>query len=279
MGEVDQFLDEVEAELERLLKENDDLRSKLTAADGGTAPSPMPGKAPRSPRRRRPRRPRSPRRSRRSRPRRPRPSPRRRGSADRGDQGRHGGRGVLGRHPPAGARHPQRRRGRRRGHREEAEKIVGDARTEAERLEAETKASAPTSSSRRPAPVPRTSTPRPRAKRRELLGDLEREKRRLDTEVENLRAFEREYRSRLKSYFTEQLAGPRRQRRGRRPADAGDEPKRRRPETLGSSEHRHQGDQPGTRRRPSGRPLTQAPGQQSGPTRGPAPCSLRPGRR
>ncbi len=35
MGEVDQFLDEVEAELERLLKENDDLRSKLAAAQGG----------------------------------------------------------------------------------------------------------------------------------------------------------------------------------------------------------------------------------------------------
>src|SRR6476469_4078692 len=35
MGEVDQFLDEVEAELERLLKENDDLRTKLSAAQGG----------------------------------------------------------------------------------------------------------------------------------------------------------------------------------------------------------------------------------------------------
>src|SRR3954447_24923373 len=37
MGEVDQFLDEVEAELERLLKENGDLRSKLSAAQGGAA--------------------------------------------------------------------------------------------------------------------------------------------------------------------------------------------------------------------------------------------------
>ena len=32
MGEVDQFLDEVEAELARLTKENDDLRAKLSAA-------------------------------------------------------------------------------------------------------------------------------------------------------------------------------------------------------------------------------------------------------
>ena len=41
--------------------------------------------------------------------------------------------------------------------------------------------------------------------RRELLGDMEKEKGRLDSEIENLRAFEREYRSRLKSYFTQQL--------------------------------------------------------------------------
>src|SRR4051812_24334167 len=34
MGEVDQFLDEVEAELARLTKENDDLRSKLSTAQG-----------------------------------------------------------------------------------------------------------------------------------------------------------------------------------------------------------------------------------------------------
>ena len=37
MGEVDQFLDEVEAELARLTRENDDLRSKLSAAQQGYA--------------------------------------------------------------------------------------------------------------------------------------------------------------------------------------------------------------------------------------------------
>src|SRR4051794_33783469 len=36
MGEVDQFLDEVEAELARLTKENDDLRAKLSAAQTGS---------------------------------------------------------------------------------------------------------------------------------------------------------------------------------------------------------------------------------------------------
>ncbi|HVK29802.1 MAG TPA: DivIVA domain-containing protein [Nocardioides sp.] len=35
MGEVDQFLDEVEAELARLTQENDDLRAKLAAAQAG----------------------------------------------------------------------------------------------------------------------------------------------------------------------------------------------------------------------------------------------------
>ena len=38
MGEVDQFLDEVEAELARLTKENDDLRSKLSAASRAAPP-------------------------------------------------------------------------------------------------------------------------------------------------------------------------------------------------------------------------------------------------
>ena len=36
MGEVDQFLDEVEAELARLTRENDDLRAKLSLAQTGT---------------------------------------------------------------------------------------------------------------------------------------------------------------------------------------------------------------------------------------------------
>ena len=35
MGEVDQFLDEVEAELTRLVTENDELRAKLEAAQTG----------------------------------------------------------------------------------------------------------------------------------------------------------------------------------------------------------------------------------------------------
>jgi uncharacterized membrane protein YccC len=43
-------------------------------------------------------------------------------------------------------------------------------------------------------------------RRQRLLGDLDKEKERLNGEVENLRTFEREYRARLKTYFEQQLA-------------------------------------------------------------------------
>ena len=42
MGEVDQFLDEVEAELARLTAENDELRAKLAAAQSGSPSSEAP---------------------------------------------------------------------------------------------------------------------------------------------------------------------------------------------------------------------------------------------
>ena len=43
MGEVDQFLDEVEAELARLTRENEDLRQKLSVAQqGGAVAAPAP---------------------------------------------------------------------------------------------------------------------------------------------------------------------------------------------------------------------------------------------
>ena len=42
-------------------------------------------------------------------------------------------------------------------------------------------------------------------RRQQLFGDLEKERDKLNGEVENLRSFEREYRSRLKTYFTQQL--------------------------------------------------------------------------
>ncbi len=48
MGEVDQFLDEVEAELERLTVENEELRAKVAAASTGEATGLIPADHPAS---------------------------------------------------------------------------------------------------------------------------------------------------------------------------------------------------------------------------------------
>ena len=42
-------------------------------------------------------------------------------------------------------------------------------------------------------------------RRQQMFGDLEKERDKLNSDVETLRQFEREYRSRLKTYFTQQL--------------------------------------------------------------------------
>jgi hypothetical protein len=63
-----------------------------------------------------------------------------------------------------------------------AERVEADARTRAQRLDAETA-----------------------ERRSQLMSGLDQEKERLNTEVEGLRSFEREYRARLKSYFHQQL--------------------------------------------------------------------------
>ena len=215
MGEVDQFLDEVEAELERLLKENDDLRTKLTSSHGADAvaavtaaqkteaPEPDAGEGPPRPKARRP--------TSRSRS---RTLPSDADPGPRGDQGDHRRprpprrRCACSSSPPATPTRSSRR-----------------PRTRPRRSSA---TPAPRPSGWRPRPRPRTERlerrPATRAqkldsetetkRRPRLLGDIEREKAALDGEVENLRAFEREYRSRLKSYFSRAAPGPRRQRRG-----------------------------------------------------------------
>ena len=171
MGEVDAFLDEVEAELERLLKENDDLRSKLSATDGGTSAIAMPGKAPekaaekarrRPPRRLRTRPPRR-RRSRRSRPTSlPRPSPPlpqrpppRRSRSTRRPRRPRQPRDCWS-SPPATPTRSSPRRSRRPSRSSE----LPAPRPSASRRRPSPR---PTSSSRKPVPVPRTSTPRSRA--------------------------------------------------------------------------------------------------------------------
>ncbi len=211
MGEVDQFLDEVEAELDRMVAENNDLRAKLAAAQDGHAGNGAfampagrsregrgegPGEEPRTSRptplrpRRPPRFPRQPP----LRARRSRSSPRQRPPRQRC---------VCWSSRPATPTlcwpKPRKRPRSTRPHRRRALPDQGRApRRPRPRPR-------PTSSRKRHATAPATSTPRPRPSAPSCSATCEREKARLDGEVENLRAFEREYRSRLKSYFTQQL--------------------------------------------------------------------------
>jgi DivIVA domain-containing protein len=198
MGEVDQFLDEVEAELARLTKENEDLRSKLSAAQGAgatTAIAPVPTPA-------------------------PQPEP----VVQKAPEPVTAPQPVVAAAPQGGVETirvetvPEASNAAARlleiatrnademveDAKNEADKIVGEARTKAERLESEarTKAERLESDARTRAQMLDSETAERRA---QLFGDLEKERDKLNVDVENLRSFEREYRSRLKSYFTQQL--------------------------------------------------------------------------
>ena len=191
MGEVDQFLDEVEAELERLYKENDDLRTKLTAASKGEtvqAPPPPVEKAPEPE---------------------PEPEPKAAPAVAPAAAPQELKVTTVAEASSAAAKLLEIATNNAdqlvNEAKEEADRIVGAARTKAERLEAESKGRADRleSDARTRAQQLDAET---EAKRRELFGNLEKDKVKLDSDIENLRAFEREYRSRLKSYFTQQLA-------------------------------------------------------------------------
>jgi DivIVA domain-containing protein len=199
MGEVDQFLDEVEAELARLTKENDDLRSKLSAAQSGAPVSyepPAPKVEEKAPE--------------------PEPQPE---PAPQPTQA------VPVAAAAASSQEvlrvetvPQASSAAARlleiatrnadelveEAKDEADRIVGEARTKAERLDAESKGKADRleADARRRAEMLDGETAE---RRQQMFGDLEKERDKLNSDVENLRSFEREYRARLKSYFTQQL--------------------------------------------------------------------------
>lgn len=191
MGEVDQFLDEVEAELARLTKENDDLRSKLSAAQTGSAPAPArtpePAKVEEKP---------APA---------PTPAPVAAPAAAPAEtirvetvpQASNAAARLL----ELATRNADELVDEAKN---EADKIVGAARTKAERLEAESKAKADRleADARQRSQMLDSETAE---RRQQMFGDLEKERDKLSGEVETLRSFEREYRSRLKSYFTQQL--------------------------------------------------------------------------
>ena len=202
MGEVDQFLDEVEAELARLTKENDDLRSKLSAAQSGSAPAPArtpepepvkveekPAPAPT-----------------------PTPAPAPVAAPAAAPAQAAGVETIRVETVPQASNAAARllELATRNADelvdeaKNEADEIVGAARTKAERLEAEskTKADRLEADARQRSQMLDSETAE---RRQQMFGDLEKERDKLSSEVETLRSFEREYRSRLKSYFTQQL--------------------------------------------------------------------------
>src|SRR3954470_5871469 len=204
MGEVDQFLDEVEGELARLTRENDDLRAKLSAAQSGAvdaAPAPMPEPPAPEPVAAMPEPEPEPV---------PEPVPTQQTPAvgalaagvetirveTVGDASNAAARllELASRNADQLVEDAK----------SEADKIIGEARTKAERLEGEAKTNADKleADARGRAQSLDSETAE---RRTQLFGDLERERDTLSHEVDNLRAFEREYRSRLKTYFSQQL--------------------------------------------------------------------------
>ncbi|GAA0618510.1 hypothetical protein GCM10009547_21070 [Sporichthya brevicatena] len=176
--EVDAFLDEVETELRRLIRENDELRAKLAAATRAasaapaastTAPQPV-VKAPEPPPAPEPPKPA---------PAPPAPAAVEASSSDSAAR-------VL-------ALAQQTADQAIAEARTEANKIVGDARQRAEAIEREARSKADA--------LERDA----QDKHRSIIGVLETQRTALETQLDQLRQFEREYRSRLKSFLEGQL--------------------------------------------------------------------------
>ncbi|MFC4907927.1 DivIVA domain-containing protein [Actinomadura gamaensis] len=204
--EVDAFLDEVEAELDRLIQENEELRAKLAECLRGKVPAmaapivePKPDvtKIPEPPR---------------PEPvqQQPEPEPAQLGGGQLGGQ-----LGGLGMGQPSGEdnmdtaarvlalaqqtadqaiadarREADETLGRAR---REAEEILGKARRQADQIVSEARSRAEA--------LDRDAQER----HRQVMGSLVQQREELEREVDNLRAFEREYRSRLKVYLEGQL--------------------------------------------------------------------------
>jgi DivIVA domain-containing protein len=236
--EVDAFLDEVEAELTRLLRENEDLRAKLAAATRAAAqnqqqgmrkpeqqdrPVPAAISGPQPVPQQMPQQQMGPPQLPGGMPQLPAgPSAQQHGP---GPMGQHPmqqqGPGPMGQHPmqqghpmqgPPMGGHPMQQQGPGGDSaarvlslaqqtadqaiaeaRSEANKIVGEARSRAEGLERDARAKADA--------LERDA----QEKHRVAMGSLESARATLERKVEDLRGFEREYRTRLKSYLESQL--------------------------------------------------------------------------
>ncbi|HEX7187080.1 MAG TPA: DivIVA domain-containing protein [Actinomycetes bacterium] len=188
--EVDEFLDEVEAELTRLYRENDELRSKLAAAGrqqpaegGGSAPAPAVD--PRLAQENEELRAKlstvqrqlaeassRPATTQQVAPPAPAPTP---AAAQQGGGASETATGILALAQRTADEHIAEAR-------TQADRIISEARNRADQLKREAE-----------------------DKHRQAIGSLETEKSSLERKVEGLRAFEREYRGRLKTYLEGQL--------------------------------------------------------------------------
>ena len=182
--EVDAFLDEVEAELTRLLRENEELRAKLAAASRAAAQSAQLAPMDRPPMERMPQRrdpvpiaPQLPA---------PVPVPVPQPQMQQFQPGGDSAARVL-------ALAQQTADQAIAEARNEANKIVGEARTRADGLERDARGKADA--------LERDA----QEKHRVAMGTLEQARASLERKVEDLRAFEREYRQRLKSYLESQM--------------------------------------------------------------------------
>jgi cell division septum initiation protein DivIVA len=194
MGEVDQFLDEVEAELERLTVENEELRAKVAAASSGEATGIIPAVTPPAPVVELVAEPEPE----------PEPEPVRLAPAPApaataptiGDASAAAARLLEIASTNADQLMDQAK--------EEADRIVGEARGKAERItnEARGKADRLETDARIRAQKLDDET---NERRQAAVATIERERYELQREIEHLRAYEREYRARLKNYFQSQL--------------------------------------------------------------------------
>ncbi len=202
MGEVDQFLDEVEAELERLTVENDELRAKVAAASTGeptglipAVQEPAPQPAVQIPVEPEPEPVKEPE---------PTPAP----ALAAVPEPTPAAAPTMGDASVAAARlleiastNADQLMDQAK---EEADRIVGEARAKAERITNESRGKADrleTDARIRAQKLDDETNER----RQQAVATIERERYELQREVEHLRAYEREYRARLKNYFQSQL--------------------------------------------------------------------------
>ena len=202
MGEVDQFLDEVEAELERLTVENDELRARVAAASSGepTGLIPVQETAPQPAVQAQPEPEPEP-----VRPPEPEPSIPSLSSVPTGATSTTP---TMGDASVAAARLLEIASANAdqlmEQAKEEADRIVGEARAKAERITNESRGKADrleTDARIRAQKLDDETNER----RQAAVATIERERYELQREIEHLRAYEREYRARLKNYFQSQL--------------------------------------------------------------------------